>query len=82
MKEFNRWSRADGVGFTTNIGEMLRIPRSFESSHLMIMGDSGTGKSVLLRQLLVQIAERNETAIVYDPALEYTRRRECSKSVK
>ena len=73
VKEFNRWSGADGIGFaTTNKGEMLRIPRSFESSHLMIMGDSGTGKSVLQRQLLMQIADRKETAIVYDPALEYT----------
>jgi hypothetical protein len=73
VKEFNRWSGADGVGFvTTNKSEMLRIPRSLESSHLMIMGDSGTGKSVLQRQLLMQIAERKETAIVYDPALEYT----------
>jgi hypothetical protein len=73
VKEFNRWSGADGVGFaTTNKGEILRIPRSFESSHLMIMGDSGTGKSVLQRQLLMQIADRKETAIVYDPALEYT----------
>jgi hypothetical protein len=73
VKEFNRWSRADGVGFvTTNKGEVLRIPRSLESSHMMIMGDSGAGKSVLQRQLLMQIAERKETAIVYDPALEYT----------
>jgi Type IV secretion-system coupling protein DNA-binding domain len=73
VKEFNRWSGADGIGFaTTSGGEMLRIPRSFESSHLMIMGDSGTGKSVLQRQLLMQIADRKETAIVYDPALEYT----------
>jgi len=73
VQEFNRWSRASGVGFlTTKKDEMLRIPRSFESNHMMIMGDSGAGKSVLQRQVLMQIAERNETAIVYDPALEYT----------
>ena len=73
VKEFNRWSRADGIGFvTTERKQMLSIPRAFESSHLMIMGDSGTGKSALLRQVLMQIAERGETAIVYDPALEYT----------
>ena len=73
VREFNRWSRADGVGFlTTNGNEMFRIPRSFESSHMMIMGDSGAGKSILQRQLLMQIADRNDTAIVYDPALEYT----------
>ncbi len=63
----------DGIGFmTANRGEMLRIPRSFESSHMMIIGDSGTGKSVLQRQVLMQVAERDETAVVYDPALEYT----------
>ena len=73
VKEFNRWSGADGIGFlTTNRNEMLRIPRSFECCHMMVMGDSGTGKSVLQRQVLMQIAERKETAIVYDPALEFT----------
>ena len=36
------------------------------------MGDSGTGKSALIRQMLTQIEARGETAIVYDPALEYT----------
>jgi len=38
----------------------------------MMMGDTGAGKSVLQRRVLMQIAERGETAIVYDPALEYT----------
>ncbi len=73
VEQFNRWSRADGIGFaTTRRGEMLSMPHSLESSHMMVMGDSGTGKSALLRQVLMQIAERGETAIVYDPALEYT----------
>ena len=39
--------------------------------HFLVMGDSGTGKSAAIRQLLVQIWERGETAIVYDPAMEY-----------
>jgi len=73
VKEFNQWSGANGIGFaTTKKKETLAIPHSFESSHVMIMGDSGAGKSVLQRQLLMQIATRQETAIVYDPALEYT----------
>jgi hypothetical protein len=73
VTEFNQWSRADGVGFlTTHKNETFRIPASFESSHMMIMGDSGAGKSILQRQILLQIAERNESAIIYDPALEYT----------
>jgi type IV secretory pathway TraG/TraD family ATPase VirD4 len=43
-----------------------------EQSHVLIMGDTGTGKSTLIRRILLQIEERGETAIVYDPALEYT----------
>jgi len=73
VKEFNRWSGADGVSFlTTKSRESLSIPRALESSHMMMMGDTGAGKSVLQRRVLMQIAERGETAIVYDPALEHT----------
>lgn len=73
VTEFNQWSGGNGIGFlTTHRNEMLRIPGGLESSHIMIMGDSGTGKSVLQRQVLSQISERKEIAIVYDPALEYT----------
>jgi len=73
VKEFNHWSGANGVRFvTTKSQQVLAIPRAFESSHVMIMGDSGAGKSVLQRQMIMQIAQRGESAIVYDPALEYT----------
>jgi hypothetical protein len=73
VKEFNRSSGGDGISFmTTESRQSLFIPRSLESSHIMIMGDTGAGKSVLQRRVLTQVAERGETAIVYDPALEYT----------
>jgi Type IV secretion-system coupling protein DNA-binding domain len=73
VKEFNRRSGGDGISFlTTQSRESLSIPRSLESSHMMMMGDTGAGKSVLQRRVLMQIAERGETAIVYDPALEHT----------
>jgi len=48
-----------------------RIPREREAMHFLIVGDSGTGKSAAIRQMLAQIADRGEAAIVYDPALEY-----------
>jgi type IV secretory pathway TraG/TraD family ATPase VirD4 len=52
-------------------GRWVRIPREREAMHFLVVGDSGTGKSAAIRQVLSQIWERGETAIVYDPALEY-----------
>ena len=83
--EFNKLKGSDGVGFVTTdpltVRErlsshpqryMVRIPRREEQSHLLLLGDSGTGKSSFIRQLLPQIRARGESAIVYDPALEFT----------
>ena len=78
---FTRRLRADGVGwiqarprglFSPSRRCWVRVPHAVESSHFLVMGDTGTGKSALIRQLLLQVQERGETAIVYDPALEYT----------
>ena len=79
--QFNRRNRSDGIGFVqhqslaeklTGRTQCVRIPRGVESSHILIMGDTGTGKSVLTRRILLEVERRGETAIVYDPALEYT----------
>ncbi len=83
--QFNGLRRSDGVGFATRdnvfaglflLGrsrrEILRVSRQEESSHFLLMGDTGTGKSSLIRQLLEQVAHRGEAAIVYDLALEFT----------
>ena len=77
--QFNRALKADGLGIETtekakfpNKKVMLRIPKSAEAKHIQIMGDTGTGKSTIIKQLLRQIADRDEVAIVYDPAGEFT----------
>ena len=49
----------------------FRIPRKLESSHILLMGDTGSGKSNAIRQILRQVERRGETAIVYDPAGEF-----------
>src|SRR5215469_6898998 len=70
IAEFNRKLTARGIGILNTLrrtfadwllrrdARMVRIPRDQESSHLLIMGDSGTGKSVIMEQLLVQIEQR------------------------
>ena len=82
--QFNRAQQSNGIGFITKErrtliefllqreGKMVRVPRERESSHFLMIGDTGAGKSSLIRQILMQVEERGETAIVYDPALEYT----------
>jgi len=49
----------------------FRIPKKLESSHILLMGDTGSGKSNAIRQILRQVQKRGETAIVYDPAGEF-----------
>jgi hypothetical protein len=79
---FNRRNRSDGIAFElterTFIQKLfatvpsVRLPIAIEPNHILIMGDTGTGKSTLIRRIMEQIDERGETAIVYDPALDYT----------
>jgi hypothetical protein len=74
-KGFNRAIKGDGVGFlTTESKDLMRIPQQAEGQHIEIMGDTGTGKSRLVMQLLSQIRERGHSAIVYDPACEFVQR--------
>jgi Type IV secretion-system coupling protein DNA-binding domain len=49
----------------------FHIPRRLEASHILLMGDTGSGKSSAIRQLLRQIEDRGESAIVYDPAMDF-----------
>jgi hypothetical protein len=52
-------------------GPSYQVPRRLESSHIMLMGDTGSGKSSAIRQLLRQVQQRGESAIVYDPAMDF-----------
>jgi hypothetical protein len=55
-------------------GPIVRIPVEDEPRHMLLEGNTGGGKSAAVRQLAVQIADRGDTAITYDPALEYVTR--------
>ena len=53
---------------------MLRIPAQAEDQHIEIIGDTGSGKTTIIMQLLRQIQARGHSAIVYDPACEFIQR--------
>jgi hypothetical protein len=64
-----------GIGFkTTEARTLMRIPASKEAQHIQIIGDTGTGKTQLIMQILRQIRDRGDAAIVYDPATEFVKR--------
>ncbi len=71
--QFNKLLKGQGLGIQTERRDIvLKLPLRAEAKHIQIMGDTGTGKSTLLKQILQQIEHRGESAIVYDPAGEFT----------
>jgi type IV secretory pathway TraG/TraD family ATPase VirD4 len=74
-REFNRAVHGTGIGIKTDdCKEMLRIPQAAEDQHIEIIGDTGTGKTTIIMQLLRQIQARGHSAIIYDPACEFIQR--------
>ena len=79
--EFNRKRKYNlGIGFKTlekpslrekfwikyPYGPMIVIPEWDEPKHFLLMGDTGSGKSALMRQILWQLTKQQQTVIVYD----------------
>lgn len=73
-RAFNKAISGSGIGIKTDDSRLpLRIPRDAENKHFLIVGDTGAGKSSLIRQMLYQVGARGDSAIVYDPACEFVK---------
>ena len=73
-RQFTKAVAGNGIGITTNDSKLpLRIPRDAENKHFLIVGDTGSGKSSVIRQMLYQVESRGDSAIVYDPACEFVK---------
>src|ERR1035441_8000164 len=72
--KFNEVIKGDGLVFLTTEKANVIIPKSAESKHFEIIADTGAGKTALIMQMLRQVQERNDSAVIYDPAGEFVER--------
>ena len=82
-RQFNRRVRGDGLAFVlaskANVvtrlarkrAPVIRLRAADEASHALIIGDTGSGKSSLIRQVLRQVRDRGQVAVVHDPHREF-----------
>lgn len=49
----------------------IPMPKDFECGHILIHGTTGMGKSVCIKELLDQIRDRGDKAIIYDQGCDY-----------
>ena len=74
-KQFNKAIRGMGIGLKVDrCSELLRVPLRAEDQHFEIIGDTGSGKTTIILQMLRQIQTRGHSAILYDPACEFIER--------
>lgn len=74
-KQFNQMVQGDGIGLRIDgLDELVRIPARAESQHIQLIGDTGAGKTTIMFQILCQVRDRCDSAIIYDPACEFIRR--------
>jgi HrpA-like RNA helicase len=63
-KQFNKAIQGTGIGLKVNrCREILRVPLRAEDQHFEIIGDTGSGKTTIIMQMLRQIQARGHSAI-------------------
>jgi Type IV secretion-system coupling protein DNA-binding domain len=73
--QFNKILQGTGIGLKVHqCRDMLRVPSRAEDQHFEIIGDTGSGKTTIIMQMLRQIQARRHSAILYDPACEFIER--------
>jgi type IV secretory pathway TraG/TraD family ATPase VirD4 len=73
-KQFNAAIQGDGIGIQTeDTSALMCIPARAENQHILAIGDTGSGKTSVIRQLAFRVQERGECAVIYDPAGEFIR---------
>lgn len=81
LNEMNKiLTRAAGNDGGIRIGNTI-LPRAMEPKHMLILGAAGSGKSVLINQILAQLIDRKDRIVIYDPKGEYVEKLFCSGDI-
>jgi hypothetical protein len=71
-KAFTDRFKTHGLGLVVNKkGSVLRLPALAENKHLAMIGDTGSGKSTAIRQILLDVRARGHNAILYDSSANF-----------
>lgn len=71
-KSFTGKFKAIGLGLIVNKkGTVVRLPALAENKHLAMIGDTGSGKSTAIRQILLEVKARGDNAILYDSSASF-----------
>jgi hypothetical protein len=75
-EQFNEIYHGDGIGLEVKSKAAggtvhIRIPRAYEPQSVVVLGDTGAGKTVALKQMIDEIEERGELAVIHDPKADY-----------
>ena len=67
VKAVKKCIREDRTGSKIKLGkDKLPLIKSAENQHILLQGTTGMGKSTIIREILAQIRDRGDRAIIYD----------------
>lgn len=71
-KAFTEKFKSHGLGLAVDReGTVVRLPALAENKHLAMIGDTGSGKSTAIRQILLEVKARGDNAILYDSSASF-----------
>jgi hypothetical protein len=83
-KQFNKAIQGTGIGLKVNhCREVLRVPLRAEDQHFEIIGDTGSGKTTIIMQMLRQIQSRGHSVEPHRFTLGSTSRNDrCARNLR
>jgi hypothetical protein len=72
IKHAKKWRRKESNQSGINLHPQIAISMTRELGNVFIFGQQGAGKSTIIKLMLEQLLERNDSLFIYDEKREYT----------